>query len=257
MPIILGVNEPQYTPKELEAFRTENEKGVTVDGKHYTLYEATQRQRSLERSIRKRKRHILIDESTGDKEKLQWDQIRLVRTQQEYRRFSKAAGLREQWERTEKAGFTWKHGKAAEKAKLALEKPTKSDTIGLHRRKGNTGAFSGLPERMSKKHIRELAKEYGIDLSGLTLSIDKNEDLLRIIYSGCAVPERVGEIIFFPNAFISKEELLRTLYHERIHVMQFREFGSEYVQNNRAYFERLAYDEENRFIMELKGKGAI
>ena len=49
-------------------------------------------------------------------EKLQWDQIRLVRTREEYHRFSKAAGLPEQHERMEKAGFTWKHGKAAEKA---------------------------------------------------------------------------------------------------------------------------------------------
>lgn len=115
MPIILGVNEPQYTPEELEKFREENEKGIDYEGKHYTLYEATQRQRSLERGIRKRKRQILIDEAVGDKDKLQADQIRLVRTQEEYHRFSKAAGLPKQYERMEKAGFTWKHGKAAEK----------------------------------------------------------------------------------------------------------------------------------------------
>ncbi|MBQ7345352.1 MAG: hypothetical protein IJW45_04730 [Oscillospiraceae bacterium] len=115
MPIILGVNSPQYTREELEEMRRANEEGVTVEGKHYTMYEATQRQRSLERSMRKQKRRILIDEKTGDKEKLQWDQIRLVRTREEYHRFSKAAGLREQWERTEAAGFTWKHGKAATK----------------------------------------------------------------------------------------------------------------------------------------------
>ena len=116
MPIIMGVNEPQYTAEELEEFRQQNEAGIDFEGKHYTLYEATQRQRSLERSIRKTKRKILIDESTGDAEKLQWDQIRLVRTREEYHRFSKAAKLPEQYERMEKAGFTWKHGKAAEKA---------------------------------------------------------------------------------------------------------------------------------------------
>lgn len=81
----------------------------------YTLYKATQRQRKFERSIRNTKRKILIDESAGDAEKLQWDQIRLVRLREEYHRFSKAAGLPEQYERMEKAGFAWKHGKAAEK----------------------------------------------------------------------------------------------------------------------------------------------
>lgn len=118
MPIILGVNEPQYTSEELEKFRRDNEKGITYNGKHYTGYEATQKQRSLERSIRKTKRKILIDEVTGDADKLQADQIRLVRTREEYHRFSKAAGLPEQFERMEKAGFTWKHGKAAEKAAI-------------------------------------------------------------------------------------------------------------------------------------------
>ena len=100
----------------MSAAGQQNEAGIDFEGKHYTLYEATQRQRSLERGIRKTKRKILIDEATGDAEKLQWDQIRLVRTREEYHRFSKAAGLPEQYERMEKAGFTWKHGKAAEKS---------------------------------------------------------------------------------------------------------------------------------------------
>ena len=99
----------------MSAAGRQNAEGIDFEGKHYTLYEATQRQRSLERSIRKTKRKILIDEAAGDAEKLQWDQIRLVRTREEYHRFSKAAGLPEQYERMEKAGFTWKHGKAAER----------------------------------------------------------------------------------------------------------------------------------------------
>ena len=115
MPIIMGVNSPQYTDEELEEFRRQNEEGVTVDGKRYTLYEATQRQRSLERSIRKRKAHILVDDALGDKEKLQQDQIQLQILKQRYHEFSKAAVLPEQHERLEKAGFTWKHGRAAEK----------------------------------------------------------------------------------------------------------------------------------------------
>ena len=122
MPIIFGVNSPQYTDEELEEFRKQNEEGVTVGDKHYTLYEATQRQRSIERSIRKRKHHILVDEQLGDTEKLQQDQIRLQILKQRYHEFSKAAGLPEQYERLEKAGFTWKHGRAAVDSAKAIEK---------------------------------------------------------------------------------------------------------------------------------------
>lgn len=115
-PIILGVNSPQYTPEQLEKFRADNEKGVNIDGKHYTGYEATQMQRKLERAIRKQKRRVLVDEATGDKDKLLSDQIKLKRYRQEYVRFSKAAGLRTQQERTQVAGFNWKTAKKASKA---------------------------------------------------------------------------------------------------------------------------------------------
>lgn len=94
MPIILGVNAPQYTPEELEKFREDNAKGITYEGKHYTGYEATQMQRRIERSMRKQKRNILLAEGTGDKENLLNSQIKLQRIRQEYKRFSSAAGLR-------------------------------------------------------------------------------------------------------------------------------------------------------------------
>lgn len=116
MPIIMGVNAPQYTDEELEEFRRQNEEGVDYEGKHYTLYKARQRQRRLETSIRNRKHRILIDEQLGDKDALQNDQIRLQLLKQEYTKFSKAAKLPMQYERMESAGFTWQHGKAAEKA---------------------------------------------------------------------------------------------------------------------------------------------
>ena len=134
--IILGVHSPQYTAEELEEMRQENEEGVTYEGKHYTMYEATQRQRNLERAARNRKRRILIDEQLGDKDKLQNDQIRLQMIKQEYSRFSKAAGLPTQHARMEAAGFDWKHGKAAEnivdkKFQEILEKAQKGGKIDL------------------------------------------------------------------------------------------------------------------------------
>ena len=141
--------------------------------------------------------------------------------------------------------------------KKGLENSANGATIALYRRNKNPGAFAVLPERMSKKHIRQLAIEYGIDLKGLTINIDTNEDLLRVFFTGRADPENVGGITFFPNAFRSKEELLRTLFHERTHVQQFRKYGVDYVQGHRAEFEKLAYEEENKFISDLKKKGLL
>ena len=127
-PIIMGVSDPQYTEEELEQMRRENEEGVSYEGQHYTIYEATQQQRKFERAIRNQKRKILVDETLEDKEQLQTDQIRLVRLRQEYARFSKGVGLPMQHARMETAGFTWKHGKAAEK--VAARNHTVAVTIG-------------------------------------------------------------------------------------------------------------------------------
>ncbi len=104
-PIILGVNSPQYTPRELEQFRADNETGITYEGRHYTGYEATQMQRKLERAIRRQKNRILVDEATGDSEKHQLDRIRLRQLNAEYKRFSAAAGLRTEPERVWVAGL--------------------------------------------------------------------------------------------------------------------------------------------------------
>ena len=129
-PIVYGASIPQYTPEELEEMRQKNEKGITFRGKHYTGYEATQRQRRLERAIRAQKRKILIDKATGDAEKLETDQIKLQLLQQEYKAFSKAAGLRTQHERLEKAGYSWVEEAAAQKPLMERPKGKRTSTLG-------------------------------------------------------------------------------------------------------------------------------
>lgn len=104
-PVILGVNSPQYTPAELLQLRTDNEQGVEVDEVHYTGYQATQMQRSLERAIRRQKQRIMVDEAAGDREKLAQDKTRLAVLHQRYSSFSKDAGLRTQYERTETVNY--------------------------------------------------------------------------------------------------------------------------------------------------------
>ena len=104
-PIILGVSQPQYTEEELQRFRKDNKSGVAFQGRHYTVYEATQRQRAIERAIRKKKRQILADEAAENTDDLLNDRIRLERLKQEYSRFSRATGLRTQNERARALGF--------------------------------------------------------------------------------------------------------------------------------------------------------
>lgn len=103
-PIILGVNAPQYTEAELKQFAEDNEKGITYNGKHYTLYQAGQEQATMENAIRNLRRQILADEETKSPD-LQKHQIRMRVLQSEYTRFCKAAKLPTRNERLQVAGF--------------------------------------------------------------------------------------------------------------------------------------------------------
>lgn len=121
-PIILGVNEPQYTPEQLEKFKEDNKKGVTYNGRHYTSYEATQKQRQIERAIRRQKRRVLVAESSGDKDALLTSQIKLRRLNEEYGRYSKAVGLPTQRERAQVGGFGAAEATDARTAAKRVEK---------------------------------------------------------------------------------------------------------------------------------------
>lgn len=208
-PIILGVNEPQYSAAELEKMRKENEEGVTFEGRHYSLYEATQRQRKFERSIRKQKRRILIDEKTGDTEKLQTDQIRLVRLRQEYARFSKGTGLRQQWERAETAGFTWKHGNAAEKvANDPFINPP-----------NDMAELSGKIDKVLNQYSKRSSK-----WSGKTIVLTREQ-----------LPNANGRKEWNCDISLRNNASIKTIVHEHLHARSISYFGPQtYLKHQNA-----------------------
>lgn len=133
-PIILGVHSPQYTPEQLRRFREENARGITYQGRHYTGYEATQKQRALETAIRAQKRRCLVQDAAGDEDKLLLSRVKLGRLREEYARFSNAAGLPVQNERAQVAGFG--HSQAS-KAVWANRKFTANAKDGIINSRGD------------------------------------------------------------------------------------------------------------------------
>ena len=94
-----GVTEPTYTQAELDAMKGENRK-ITFEGREYDGYEATQKQRQIERTLRRMKRERSAYKSAGLKEDADAATIRIRRLTRKYKKFSKVAGLPEQNERT-------------------------------------------------------------------------------------------------------------------------------------------------------------
>lgn len=79
--------------------KPENRPKIKFEGREYDDYQATQKQRQIERTIRKQRRRKAAFEAAGLTEDAQAANIRLRRLNQEYKAFSKAAGLPEQRER--------------------------------------------------------------------------------------------------------------------------------------------------------------
>ena len=128
-PVIEGISEPSYTEEELKYI---DPPPFEYNGKTYTYYEATQRQRAMERSMRKTKREILAADATDDKDRFTEKSVLLRRQKDEYGRFSKAAGLSVRNERAQVGGFG--HSQASRSAaeyKKMLTLGNGDATIGL------------------------------------------------------------------------------------------------------------------------------
>lgn len=82
--------------KELENIDPQSSE---FEGRRYTAYEAAQKQRQIEYTIRKLRRRKASFEAAGLTEDAQAANVRLRRLNEKYRQFSRAAGLPEQRER--------------------------------------------------------------------------------------------------------------------------------------------------------------
>lgn len=95
-PFIDGVMERTYTDAQLENI---DPPPFEFEGREYTAYEATQKQREIERNIRKHTRLQSAYKASGQAEKATAAGARLRRLRNKYREFSETARLPLQWER--------------------------------------------------------------------------------------------------------------------------------------------------------------
>ena len=122
----------------------------------------------------------------------------------------------------------------------------------MQRKENNTGAFANLTIPMQKRVVKQIASDYGIDLSGLTVKIQRSEKLLSLPMTGSTDYKHIGRIDLFPNAFIDEEQLVRTLVHEKCHVDQLKKYGFKYVQEHLDEMEAEAYSVEETWFKNRK-----
>ncbi len=97
-PFVEGIMEPTYSQSELDALNAENFK-FEFEGKEYDGYTSTQKQREIERSVRKLTREMTAFKAAGRTEEYNAVKTAAKRLTDKYKAFSKAAGLPTQFER--------------------------------------------------------------------------------------------------------------------------------------------------------------
>ena len=162
-PVLEGISVPAYTEEELKNI---DPPPIEYDGKTYTYYECTQRQRRIETAIRKTKREIISAKASSDGEMFTAKSVLLRRQREEYEKFSSAAGLLTQKERTQVYGFDRSTaGKASWTARKKLDNSGRSGIINI----GSDASVDVLTrkskpdnyvEPMPKKQFRAIKKAF-------------------------------------------------------------------------------------------------
>ena len=91
--IVLGVSSPEYTEEQLKEIRDKNNKGFEYKGKHYTMYEGTQLQRTIEREIRKEKDTQILAVAADNKELISKSQENIKYLTKMYNELNNISGL--------------------------------------------------------------------------------------------------------------------------------------------------------------------
>ena len=100
LPFVPGASVRTYTDEQLETMMKEENTPKTYQGKEYTAYEAKQRQRQLETTMRAQRQKIsLLEEGGADPNDIIDTRARYRVTSQEYTGLSKAMGIPQQRER--------------------------------------------------------------------------------------------------------------------------------------------------------------
>lgn len=103
--IILGAQKPQYSKEQLQQIIEDNNKGFELDGKHYTNYEGTQLQRSLERRIREQKDIQILGRESNTPELVDKAQKKITELTRKYKELSEISGLKTKMQRLRTSGY--------------------------------------------------------------------------------------------------------------------------------------------------------
>ena len=98
-------SKPVYTDEQLRRMADENQKGCIINGKHRTLYEASQIMRNIETEVRREKDTAVAAQAAGDDALRKECQQKINALVRQYAAVAKASGNDEKRQRMTVEGF--------------------------------------------------------------------------------------------------------------------------------------------------------
>ncbi len=157
-PVIPGISKPTYTAEQLERMKRDELTPREYGGKKYTKYEALQKQRRMETTMRAQRQKIkLLEEGGADEDDIINARCRYRGTSAEYARFSKAMDLPQQRERVyiDGLGDVGKGKYTKKKAEKTFTNEEKDDIINTE-----SGSVFGIVN-LGKINTLPLESEFG------------------------------------------------------------------------------------------------
>lgn len=207
-----GISERTYTDEELANI---DPPPIKFDGKEYSYYEATQEQRRIERALRSIKRRMIGDKAAGQEDAYTADAIKYRRLNEEYDRFTKAAGLPSQKERSYIQEFGPKEAQEAIKAASASSerqaRVEDSFEIGVPF-KGDAMKPHSIYKELNKSEVGRRAIER-IDQKGIRVEVNYSRDVDPGVRG-----ERQGNLfIIYAHVTKTVRKTAETIIHEATH----------------------------------------
>lgn len=107
-PVVLGISNPLRSDEELQKIIDDNNKGVEIDGVHYTRYEARQLQRQIETAIRQNKEKYITARSSDNEELMSKAREKVRLLGKKYKDICKQGNLKEDTDRLYIPNYTRK-----------------------------------------------------------------------------------------------------------------------------------------------------
>lgn len=236
MAFIDGYSVLTYSPEELQELEAKEQETKEYGGRQYTPYQAQQAQRQMETRMRSQRAKVKqLQRGDGSPDDIMAAKTRYLNTLHQYQGFSKKMGIPEQMERVYMDGL----GRCVN-GNISKKSIVNASTKGYnrYRKTSNAGtAFSGISEPMQLKHVRSIIENMPLDYDGIKINIVRDQELIGIGFTGWTNPNG-KEVQLYPDAFASREELVKTLGHERVHVEQIRLFGPSQNHEEGIYYEQ-------------------